>query len=519
MNDFVKTHQDKIKGVLSGFDRIRFRGTLRMLSFAEGLMGWLWKLQVLLMNFREWSQDLTDRLRARADAYAEQAGRPVIYVSSCNADKEAIARQVALKDGVTSGLVCVLTCVESCQTFEIHKNAATKKLELRPAEKRCLHLYFYYIHPLFGWSHVRVQSWLPFSVWIVVNGREWLSRDLQQARIDFQKRENCIVDVADVAAAQRLLDAQTQTDWAAVLGGWIAELQVLPPEWSDMGLQPHYWSADETEVATDVMFHRPEELAALYPSLVQHVTMNVGCNDVLRYFAARGTLTQYSKSEITTSVLTRHEETRCKHFFCGNSVKIYDKQEFVLRAETTINNPDGMTVYRPKANDPETMAWQPMRKGIADLHRRCELSKATNDRYLDDLATVSSPKRLAELTANGCQPVKRDGRTVRALNPLSTNDAALLAAVHRGEFAINGFRNQDIRSLLFGTAVRAPSTKVGRSQSNKVTRLLKLLRMHGIIQKVSKTHRYQLTDHGREFITAIQSAQQASVEQLAKLAA
>ena len=211
------------------------------------------------------------------------------------------------------------------------------------------------------------------------------------------------------------------------------------------------------------------------------------------------------------------EGTRVKHAINRNSIKMYDKQQSVLRVETTINNPRDMKVYRVKETAPAgPKEWLRLRKGVADLHRRAEVSQKSNERYLETLAAVEHDEPLGETVRPICQPTAWHGRRVRALQPLSPDDSRLLAAVVRGEFALNGFRNRDLRPLLFGDGAVSPDE--ARRQSSKITRLLRLLRGHGLIQKVPKTHRYTLTDPGRQTITALQIAQQTSTQQLAKLA-
>jgi hypothetical protein len=158
MQSFLRVHESKIKGVLSGFDRVRFRGTLRMLANTKGFGGFLCFMNILLKDFKEWSVALTDRIRRASQELAGVRQRPVIYLYSCHTDKEALARDIAKRDGITEGLICVLTCVESCHTFTIRKNAALKKLELTPFEGRCLHHYFYLQHPLFGFMQLRLQT-------------------------------------------------------------------------------------------------------------------------------------------------------------------------------------------------------------------------------------------------------------------------------------------------------------------------------------------------------------------------
>jgi len=113
--------------------------------------------------------------------------------------------------------------------------------------------------------------------------------------------------------------------------------------------------------------------------------------------------------------------------------------------------------------------------------------------------------------------VRKNRWRERALNPLSSADAALLAAVNRGEFALNGLRNRDLRALLLGP--QSPCAKARRRQAASITRKLRLLRAHGLIRKVSHTHRYLVTEEGRRIITALLTALNADVEQLTKMAA
>ena len=48
------------------------------------------------------------------------------------------------------------------------------------------------------------------------------------------------------------------------------------------------------------------------------------------------------------------------------------------------------------------------------------------------------------------RPVFEGGRRYRALNPLVGADGALLRAVARGDFLVQGLRNRDLRAALFG---------------------------------------------------------------------
>ena len=87
MQSFIERHRDKIKGVLSGFDRVRFRGTLRAISHAWGMTHFLQAAGVLLKEFKDFALTLTRQVRAAAEDAAKQADRPFVYLSSPSISK------------------------------------------------------------------------------------------------------------------------------------------------------------------------------------------------------------------------------------------------------------------------------------------------------------------------------------------------------------------------------------------------------------------------------------------------
>jgi hypothetical protein len=374
------------------------------------------------------------------------------------------------------------------------------------------------LHPQFGLLHLRLQSWLPFTIHVCMNGREWLAQTLRQRKIGFQQRDNCFVWIKDIAAAQKLADQQLRTDWSGLLDDLRRLFHPVHETMFGKQLLEIYWSAEETEWATDVMFRSPAALAQVYPALVRHAMTAFGCKDVLRFLGRSPKMNLYRTSEIVTTLKTRPEGICVRHRLNRNSLKMYDKQGSGLRIETTINDPRDMKVLRPREGHAmERRTWQRLRKGVADLHRRAEVSQKANERYLESLAAVSHEQPLGETVRDLCQPTEWQGRRVRALQPLSPDDSRLLAAVNRGEFTINGFRNRDLRPLLFGTQEVA-SAELKR-QGARITRQIRMLRAHRLIRKISKTHRYTLTSNGRLKINALLAAQQASSQQLAQLAA
>jgi hypothetical protein len=517
MNTFLTRHAPAVKGSLSGFDRVRFRGTIRWLANLAGMGVWLSHSNVLLKDFRDYAMGLTDQIKLATQELAEKSGRPLRYLASSCLRKEDLAREIAKREGITEGLVCVLTAVEPCHTFTVGPNRELKKLELRSHAGKCLHQYFYLIDPQLGWLNVRLQTWFPFTVQIVINGREWAAQQLSRKGIDFERRENCFTDVADVPRVQKVMDRQLQTNWTRLLDRLVRQVHPAHCRLFGKDRLHHYWSADETEWATDVLFRSPQELSALYPRLMQHAMTIFGCGDVLRFLGKRGSIQQYRQAEIISHLGTRPEGVRVKHAIDRNSVKMYDKQESVLRVETTINNTRSMKVFRTSENDPDgPESWQKLRKGVADLHRRAEISQQSNERYLEGLSAVDAESTLAETAAKVCRRMRWKGRPVRALNPLADEDARLLEAVSRGEFLLAGFRNRDLRAHLFGEGASADAC---RRQMAKVTRMIRMLRAHRLVHKVAKTHRYTVSPQGHETIAALLAARAANTKQLLKTAA
>jgi hypothetical protein len=119
-------------------------------------------------------------VKAAVQERAEALQRPVHYLASATEDKEARARAIAVRDGIDDGLVCLLTCVEPCQTFEVYRNRDRRRLELVVRTRKCLFLYQYWIHPEFGFMNARIQTWFPFTVQVCLNGREWLARQMDR---------------------------------------------------------------------------------------------------------------------------------------------------------------------------------------------------------------------------------------------------------------------------------------------------------------------------------------------------
>lgn len=516
MEPFIQKYEDKVIGKISGFDRLVFRGTLRSLAVVSGMCDFLYRIGVLLKEFGQYVQDTSETLKQASLEAARRQGRPIRYLAASSIRKETVARDIAQADSVAEGLICVLTCVEPCMSYEIYRDKLKKKLVLEPRQRKCLHLYHYWIDPLFGFMNARIQTWFPFTIQVCVNGREYLSRQMDRCRLSYERSENCFRRIQDVPTAQKLIDDMLTLSWPDCLNRIAAHLNPAHHQIFNAYQADYYWSVHQSEWATDIMFHSPAALAAIYPSLLHQAILGFSSDDVMRFLGKK--LHGGFTGQVVSDCKKRPEGVRIKHCYNTNSVKMYDKQGSVLRVETTLNEVRDFKVYRPHPDHPGgACGWQRMRKGVADLHRRARLSDTANTRYLEALSQLDGSEKLGTIVQRVCRRRVWKKQPVRGIKPGWADDSQLLEAISRGEFMISGFRNRDIAKLLFPQP--SDNKKLCKKEAAKVTYRLRMLRAHGIIRKIVHTNRYLVTAKGRRLTMTLAKIQHLSLEQLNNIAA
>jgi hypothetical protein len=493
MKSFIDKHTEKISGSLSCFDRVIFKGYLpiRDGGAMEAFMG---RQGLLLKNFKKSVMAWSEALKAHAKKMAEDFGRPLIHLT-WETDKEAMARAMAERDSITQGLVCIFSRVEQCQSFKLVYGK--KRPRIVRANPRCLCLYYYFLHRQFGLIHIRIQTWFPYVVQIYINGHEWLARKLDAHGIGYEKVENAFVHVDDLRRAQRFADRFEQLHWPRILSAFARKVN---PHLKKLlyGME-YYWVTDQAEYATDILFKDRTSLKDLYQKLLRHSTVCFGAEDVMTFLGKK--LNGNFRGEALNHFKTRWPGARIKHRMKANWIKMYDKHGCVLRIETVINHPYEFRIRRMgKRNGDLVLGWYPMAKGVANLYRYREVCLAANSRYLEALSVVDDPAKAYRLLNRVCEPVIRNGRRRRGLNPLRRDDVRLFAAALDGKNFVHGFRNRDLARNLGIPRARDPIERKRRSA--RVNRLLNLLHAHGLIAKIQRSHRYRLTVHGAAIMSA-----------------
>jgi hypothetical protein len=241
------------------------------------------------------------------------------------------------------------------------------------------------------------------------------------------------------------------------------------------------------------MFENREYLTKIYPELVEHALVGFDCEDVMVFLGRK--LHGNFKGEIVSDIKRRPQGV---HRMKKNSIKMYDKWS-ILRIETTINQPREFKIYRSAERKGRIVrAWVPMGKGISNLYRYAQVSKAANKRYLKALSSVRDTSAVISELEKISQPIQNSSRRYSGINPISQNTCKLFTAVLDGSTIINGFQNKNIREKLYPIVPADEKNKY----SAGITRLLGKFRVFGLIQRINRSSRYIVTKKGYRIMQA-----------------
>jgi hypothetical protein len=307
---------------------------------------------------------------------------------------------------------------------------------------------------------------------------------LRQQGIAFQQIDNAFLEIADFDAANQLA---AQLDIEKLHTKLDSFAQRYCPVIAHLGLQ-YSWSIMQAEYATDLVFKRQQTLQAFYPHLLETLIQAVKPADIATFLGHK--VHGNYQGEMSNRFNVRWLGSRVKHQMGPVSIKMYDKFNIVLRIETTVVDVSFFKQYRQvQHRDGSTISkWAPMKKTIYSLPALKEILLAANQRYLKFISDVETPEVGAQKLDQLAETKTRNGRRHKGFNLLSEEDAFFFRLLMRGEFFISGFTNKSLRQHLSGKS------------SGQVSRLLKRLRVHGLIKKVARRYKYYLTEFGRQVV-------------------
>lgn len=486
MGSLTERYADKIKGVLSCFDRIVIQGSMPGVGYAAGMTGFLKAEDVRIFDFAEFSKPLTETIRQNAERIAKENGLQIEFIRKAKGfRKEDHIAKILADRGEHPGLVHILSVMENCSTFEPWHDKKTNKTFLRQKYGKCLHYYFYFINPELGLGYVRVPTWAPFRLQVYFNGHNLLASQLKKQGIGFKLADNAFIDIDDFSAAQKISDELDVKPIQEILDSFAAAFCPVAEVFNT-----HYrWTIMQVEYSTDIVFKDRKDLLDLYQAVVRTAIHAVKVDNIAGFLGRK--LTANYRGEIGTDFKTRIYGTRLKHYMGRSSVKIYDKFGCILRIETTTNDVSFFKHYRKVTQKDGQIRFKlaPLCKTIYSLNPDLrQLLAGSNQRYLAFISALELPTIGIKVLNKISEPVRDCDRPYRGFNLFFGPDQLIFEILARGEFAISGFRNKDLRNL------------IPDSTTSRISRCLKRLRLHGLIKQVSGQFKYYLTDLGRRTI-------------------
>jgi len=349
-----------------------------------------------------------------------------------------------------------------------------------------------------------VPTWCPFRLQVYFNGHGWLAAQLAKRGIGFTLMDNAFSAIADWKRAQQIADGLEVETVHRLLDKFARKFCPVIRYFT----VDYHWSIGQAEYATDIVFRRQTDLEPIYESLSRTAIHAVKPDNVATFLGRK--LHGNYQDEVGNDFHTRIEGTRIKHCMGPVSVKMYDKFHLILRIETTTNNVSFFKHYRQvehrgqNRSHTKHFAWAAMKKSIYSLEPLRQVLAAVNQRYLEFISTLDDCSSGIPQLRKLSRTVVDHERSYSGFNLFDEEDHTLFETIARGEFNIRGFQNKYLRQHL--------REKTGAQTS----RLLKRLRLHGLIKKVRGTYRYYLTTFGRRVTSAgLQLKQLFLVPQLA----
>ncbi len=478
---------DQITGVLSCYDRVILQGTLPGWCYDKGMTEFLFINKIRIFDYPQFAQTLRNMIRENAEHVAQEHGIKIEFIRKIKAfRKEARIKEIIKSRGTHPGLVHIFSAMEICTSYKPWHDKSTGKTFLKYDSGKCLHYYFYFIDKTFGLCYLRVPTWCPFRLQFYFNGHNWLASELTKHSIPFVLKDNAFLSIDDFSTAQKLTDSIRIEKLHQALNIFVQRYCPVAAQY-DIAYR---WSIMQAEYATDILFKKQSDLGPLYETLIRTAIHSVKPENIASFLGRK--LHGNYQGEMGNNFDTRILGTRIKHRMGASTIKMYDKFGIILRIETVANNVTEFKHLREvETREGETVRKiAPMKKNMYSLYVLAGLLKASNRRYLEFISTFDDPSQGVKHLKRISKTVKSENRPYKGFNFYCANDQKLFEVLARGEFNINGLYNKSLR-------VYFPD-----KSSSAISRILKRLRVHGLIKRVAHTYKYYLTKLGKAVITA-----------------
>jgi len=392
--------------------------------------------------------------------------------------KDEVTRERLKTFDAAEGVLYIGTAQERFATFRVTKRISMHNGQPYPWLTRstvmCNHYYFYLVDEDFGPLFIKFASYFPYTARVCLNGHEYAKRQLAKEGIAFEALDNGVLSCADPVRLQQILDELDETKIEAMVRKWLSR---LPDPFTAAdhaaGFNPKL-SILQAEFSRTQVFDRPLSGRHLFEEIIRE-NIDLGRPSKVSLIFNRR-INKRTPGNFHTRIVTQGVIPSLHVSYKLSKIKQYFKEGRALRTETTINNTHDFGVGRSLINLPALRAigFNANRRllEVETLSQDCTLAEGVYDQ-------VTQPQVVAGQRASG---LRFDDARV----------AALLQVLCLFLGLPEGFRNASMRDWM----AQALAIPVDTYSPGRMTYDLRRLRLHGLIERIPHSHRYQVTDLG-----------------------
>jgi len=376
------------------------------------------------------------------------------------------------------GIVLIGKAQEKTTTFRTTKGHGPRSADRYPRLLRTTAMvnqyYFYGVDADFGPFFFKFSSYFPYTAKFCLNGHEYLKQQLAQAGIAYEALDNGILSCAEPVQMQALAEGLSAEKIEALIRKWQRR---LPQPFTAAEREAGYdydISILQAEFALTQVLDRPLTGRLFFEAAIRE-NLDLGRPEHVQIIFERR-ICRTTPSRFRTRIITEGVTPALHVDYKHSRIKQYHKEGRALRTETTINDTRDFQIGKRLKNLPALrhIGFQANRRllHVQQISHNCLLGE-------DAFQQVNQPQIVA-------------AQRVAALRFTDPRVQALFSALVAFRLLPQGFANHDLRVLLAPLLGLAPD----QLTPGQMTYHLRRLRLHGLIQRIPDTHRYQVTDFG-----------------------
>jgi hypothetical protein len=419
---------------------------------------------------------MSNEFLRQVDAFVEEQNIPVVQFRKGQRKDDVAAEQRARFQG-TEGVLFLGKAQEKVSVFRTEKrtDAAGKKYPwIVKSTAMVNQLYFYCMDEDFGPFFLKFCTYFPYNAKLCINGHEYVKRQLAKQGIAFEPLDNGILSCAAPARLQKICDSLSAARIDALLRKWLAKLP-HPYTAADRKAGHRYdLSILQAEFSLTQVLDRPQTGRIFFEDVIRE-NLDLGRPDQIQLIFQR-LVKKNTPGRFRTRVLTEGVIPSLHVDYKNTKIKQYHKEGRALRTETTINNPCDFKIG----------------KRLHNLPALREIGFQANRRLLDVQRISQDCTIGADAFRRLNEPVLVDGQRGSALRFADPLVQALFSALLLFRLLPRGFSNRELRDH-WAPLLGKKSQSITPGQ---MTYHLRRLRLHGLIERMPKSHRYRVTDQG-----------------------